>query len=168
MTTVTTASSRERLEDLHPACSASISARLLELQVLVAAAERITSAGVPGLSLLMLEEALDDLTGAIQAVPDRASAIASRGETHRALNRAIELDTGYAWAIGSRGQIYRVTRRYEEAPCRLQPCHRAEPGLRMDLGSRGQTCHDMGRYEDVVAVFSRAIELNHQLWLGHR
>ena len=82
-------------------------------------------------------------------------------------NRAIELDPSDAWAIGSRGQTYRawsaMTRRWptSTAPSNSTPITPGPSAPRPDLPA-------MERYDEALADFNRAIELDPDLRLGHR
>jgi tetratricopeptide (TPR) repeat protein len=76
------------------------------------------------------------------------------------LTRAIELDPGLAWAIAGRGDTYRIMRRYEEALADFTRAIELDPGLAWAIADRGNTCRVMGRYEEALADLSRAIELD--------
>lgn len=76
--------------------------------------------------------------------------------------RAIELNPQYAWAIGTRGNVYRTVGRYEDA---LSDHTRAiELNTQVDwaLTERAQTYRLMGRYDEALSDYTRAIELNPQ------
>nr|MBD2364985.1 tetratricopeptide repeat protein [Anabaena minutissima FACHB-250] len=70
-------------------------------------------------------KALDDLTEAIQLVPEEAEYLVNRGWTYRLMeryqealadyNRAIEINPKDDWAIASRGETYRLMKLYQEA-----------------------------------------------------
>ncbi|MBI1763132.1 MAG: tetratricopeptide repeat protein, partial [Acidobacteria bacterium] len=76
------------------------------------------------LSVEKMEEALTDLTRAIELDEKYVRAIMQRGETYQKmgkyeealadLTRAIALDEKYAWAITNRGETYRLMGKYEE------------------------------------------------------
>jgi tetratricopeptide (TPR) repeat protein len=51
------------------------------------------------------------------------------------LNRAIELDPSYAWAIGSHGQTYQAMERYDEALADLNRAIELDPSLAEKLGT---------------------------------
>ena len=77
------------------------------------------------LAMGRIDEALSDLTRAIELDPDNSSVIANRGETYRSigrhdealsdLTRAIELDPDNSSVIANRGETYRSIGRHDEA-----------------------------------------------------
>jgi tetratricopeptide (TPR) repeat protein len=93
------------------------------------------------------DDALADLSRAIEVDPESAEALAGRGETYRRMerdddaladfSRAIEVDPEQSWVV-SRGVSYR----------------------RMALIGRGLIYRRMKHYEEALADFSRAIELD--------
>ena len=58
-------------------------------------------------------------------------------------NRAIELDPGLAWAIGSRGETYQAMGRYDEALADFNRAIELDPGRAWAIGSRGETYQAM-------------------------
>jgi tetratricopeptide (TPR) repeat protein len=116
------------------------------------------------------EEALADFTRAIDLNPEFDWAVASRGETYRAMGRyeealadftrAIDLNPKYHWAVASRGETYRLMGRYEEALADFTRAIDLNPKYDWAVASRGETYRAMGRYEEALADFTRAIDLN--------
>ncbi len=101
---------------------------------------------------------------------EQAIGFAWRGQTYRLMkryeealqdfNRAIELDSNYAWAIARRGEAYRLMKRYEEALLDFTHAIELDPGSDWAIASRGQTYQSMERYEEALLDFNRAIELD--------
>jgi tetratricopeptide (TPR) repeat protein/predicted ATPase len=93
-----------------------------------------------------------------------------RGESHRLaerfdealndFNRAIELNPGDAWAIGSRGQVYAAKDCFHEALTDFDRAVELNPGYAWAISSRGETYRLMGRFDEALTDFSRAIELD--------
>jgi tetratricopeptide (TPR) repeat protein len=79
------------------------------------------------------------------------------------LNRAIELDPSYAWAIGRRGETYQDLERYDEALADLNRAIELDPSYAWAIGHRGETYQDLERYDEALADFNRAIELDPSL-----
>jgi tetratricopeptide (TPR) repeat protein len=107
-------------------------------------------------------------------------ALGWRGQTYRSMkrytealediDRAIELDPKYDWAIAIRGETYRLMERYPEA---LQDFDRAielNPKYDWAIALRGYTYYIMKRYPEALEDIDRAIELNPKLdWsIAHR
>ncbi|AUB36818.1 Tetratricopeptide [Nostoc flagelliforme CCNUN1] len=120
-------------------------------------------------------------------------ALGWRGEIYRLMkryeealpdfDRAIELDSKYAWAIASRGVTYRLMKRYTEALedfdrlIELNPKYdwaitirgvtyrliELNPKYEWVIASRGETYRLMERYTQALEDFDRAIELNPKL-----
>ncbi len=74
------------------------------------------------------------------------------------LSRAIELDDKYAWAIASRGQTYRQMGKFEDALADLSRAIELDDKYAWAIASRGVTYLQMGKFEDALADLSRAIE----------
>src|SRR5258708_6201122 len=93
--------------------------------------------------------ALADLSRAIELAPGCASAIASRGETYRLmerydealadLSRAVDLDPGGAGALSGRGDTYRLMKRYDEALADLNRAVDLDPGYAWAIARHGAT-----------------------------
>jgi tetratricopeptide (TPR) repeat protein len=122
--------------------------------------------------LVRYDEALTDLTRAIDLDPKSDRAIADRGETYQAmgryeealtdLTRAIDLDPKYHWAIADRGETYRLMGRYEEALTDLTRAIDLDPKYHWAIARRGETYQAMGRYEEALTDLTRAIDLDPQ------
>jgi len=65
------------------------------------------------------------------------------------LSRAIGLDSGNAWAIGS----HEITKS-------AGPRHRSRPPIVWAISIRGHAYRKMGRFEEAIADLDGAIELN--------
>ena len=123
------------------------------------------------------DEALADVDRAIELKPIPSSAVArcagrSTGETGGGATKhwptsttAIDLDPGYAWAMGSRGQTYRGNWvDYDEALADLN--HAMRPGPRLRPGpspAAGRTYQLMERYDEALANLHHAIGLDPSL-----
>ncbi|MCC5622362.1 tetratricopeptide repeat protein [Nostoc sp. CHAB 5715] len=120
-------------------------------------------------------------------------ALGWRGEIYRLMkryeealpdfDRAIELDSKYAWAIANRGVTYHLMKRYTEALedfdrlIELNPKYdwaitirgvtyrliELNPKYEWVIASRGETYRLMERYTQALEDFDRAIELNPKL-----
>jgi tetratricopeptide (TPR) repeat protein len=86
------------------------------------------------------------------------------------LNRAIELDKEYAWAIGSRGLTYQLMGQYESALADLTRAIQLDEKSAWAITNRGQTYRLMGQYESALADLTRAIQLDEKYaWaIAHR
>jgi tetratricopeptide (TPR) repeat protein len=73
---------------------------------------------------------------------------------------AIELDSRSAEAHATRGETYRLMKRYEEALADFTRAIELDDKYAWAIGSRGETYRQMSRYEEALADFSRAIELD--------
>ncbi|MBD2576775.1 ATP-binding protein [Oscillatoria sp. FACHB-1406] len=103
----------------------------------------------------------------------QAVALGWRGETYRLMERyedalkdldkAIELDPKYDWAIARRGNTYRLMKRYEDALADFNRAIELDPEYKWAIAQRGETYRLMERYEDALADYNRAIELDPEL-----
>jgi tetratricopeptide (TPR) repeat protein len=120
------------------------------------------------------DEALADLSRAIELDPADASAFVDRGETYQAMeryeealadfSRVIELDPeDAASAFAGRGETLRLMKCYENALADFNRAIELNPEDAWAIGSRGQTFQDMERYDLALADFNRAIELDPDL-----
>ncbi|MDJ0703403.1 MAG: tetratricopeptide repeat protein, partial [Leptolyngbyaceae cyanobacterium MO_188.B28] len=76
------------------------------------------------------------------------------------LNRAIELDPDYQWAITGRGITYQSMERYDEALADLNRAIELDPDYQWAITGRGVTYRLMKRYDEALADFNRVIELD--------
>jgi tetratricopeptide (TPR) repeat protein len=124
------------------------------------------------------EEALAELTRAIELRPDSRSAWSYRGMAHRKLgrydeavadlDRAIELDPGNAWSFGQRATARMMSNRFAEAVAdltRALDLDRARRAATAEtvtdtwyLASRGYAYRRLGRFSEALADLSAAIE----------
>jgi tetratricopeptide (TPR) repeat protein len=115
-------------------------------------------------------KSLDDLTEAINLVPEEVEYLTDRGKTYlwmkyydKALedfNRAIEIDSKAASTLANRGRTYYKLNRYDEA---LEDFHQAikiNPQYYWALTMRGRTYRSIKRYDDALRDFDQAIEIN--------
>jgi len=125
------------------------------------------------------DEALADLTRAIELDPERVSAISGRGAVYREMERydealadftrAMELDPAVVWISGRRGETYRRMERYEEALADFTRAMELDPAVVWIISGRGAVYWDMERYEEALADFTRAMELDPAaIWLSGR
>src|ERR1019366_3887735 len=96
-------------------------------------------------------------------IADRAgrppSDLAQYDEAVTDLSRAIDLEPADASLIAQRGETYRLMERYDEAVSALNPAIDPEHGCGWAIGRRGQTPQAIGRYDEAVTDLSRAIDL---------
>ena len=74
--------------------------------------------------------------------------------------RAIDLDPEYAWAIASRGQTYRALGRYDKALADFDCAIEFEPEVAWVIAERGRTHRAVGHDDQAAADFDRAVELD--------
>jgi tetratricopeptide (TPR) repeat protein len=96
--------------------------------------------------------------------------LAWRGEAYRLMkqyenaiadfDRAVELDTDYAWAVANRGHTYRLLERYEEALADFDRAIELNPEYNWAIIGRGFTHQDMKRYKEALVDFNQVIELD--------
>ena len=107
-------------------------------------------------------------TAARQAIASRAQAYRETGRYDEALTdltRAIDLDPANPWAIGERGETYRLMRRYDEALTDFTRAIDLAPAYAWAIASRGQAYLETGRYEEALADFTRGSSWN-PAWHG--
>ena len=75
-------------------------------------------------------------------------------------NRAIELDPSSAWAIAGRGETYRAWGATTTRWLTSTAPSNSTPSDAWAIAIRGQTYRAMGRYDEALADFNRAIELD--------
>ena len=75
------------------------------------------------------------------------------------LSKAIELDPNSAWAYGSRGETQRELKQYDEALADLSKAIELDPNSAWAYGSRGETQRELKQYDLALADLSKAIEL---------
>ncbi|MBL1202849.1 MAG: tetratricopeptide repeat protein [Nostoc sp. GBBB01] len=115
-------------------------------------------------------KALEDLTQAINLVPEDVEYLTVRGMTYcqmqryqealQDFNRVIELNPNYQWAIANRGIAYRLMKRFQEA---LQDFNRAielDPNDQWALAHRGVIYRFMQRYPESLQDLNHAIQLD--------
>jgi len=78
------------------------------------------------------------------------------------LNRAIELDETYAWAVSVRGETYREMGKYEEALGDLNRAIGFDEKDAWTIARRGETYRQMSKYEEALADLNRAIGLDEE------
>jgi len=116
------------------------------------------------------QEAITNLTRAIDLDPDYSWAIAERGETYRLMGRheealadftrAIDLDPSNAEIVARRGETYRLMGRHEEALADFTRAIDLDPDYSWAIASRGLAYQTMERYDEALADFTRAIDLD--------
>ena len=116
------------------------------------------------------EDALIDLTRAVELDEKYAWAIVSRGETYRSMEkyeaaladytRALELDEKDAWIIASRGQAYRSMEKYEEALADLNLALELNEKLDWAFLERGLIYFCLTMFDEALADLTRAIDLD--------
>ncbi|RKZ78246.1 MAG: hypothetical protein DRR19_26735 [Candidatus Parabeggiatoa sp. nov. 1] len=101
--------------------------------------------------------------------PKNSRAIAQLGESYRLMkrysealgefNRAIELNSDYAWAMAHRGETYCLMNRYFEALADFNQAIELNPDYAWAYAHRGDTYRLMTRNAEALADLNRAIEL---------
>jgi tetratricopeptide (TPR) repeat protein len=116
------------------------------------------------------QQAIVELSKAIELNPEYHGALAKRGESYRMideydlaiadLNRAIELDPEYSWALASRGECYYQKDNYEQAIADFTRAVELDPDYDWAFAHRGNTLRMNSEYELAIKDFDRAIELD--------
>ncbi len=126
------------------------------------------------------EQALKDLTDAIEAAPDEAEYWTDRGLTyHRMdryedaltdLNEALALDPRYQRALVSRGAVFHALTRYDEAAADFTRVLDTTPDNVGILVSRAEAYLGSKRFPEALSDIDRAIALDPQnvFWLSMR
>jgi tetratricopeptide (TPR) repeat protein len=126
------------------------------------------------------EEALVDLSRAIELDANNKLAIANRGTAYWQIGRfeealidlskAIELDGNDDWAIAGRGITYKLMERYEEALVDLSRAIELDGKQTAVISLRGMIYKQIDSQEKALADFNRVIELDSDdVWaLGNR
>jgi tetratricopeptide (TPR) repeat protein len=115
-------------------------------------------------------KSLDDLTQAINLVPDEVEYLTDRGKTYlwmkyydkaiEDFNRAIQIDSTAASTLANRGRTYYKLNRYDEALEDFNQAIKINNKYDWALTMRGRTYCSMRRYDDAIRDFDRAIEIN--------
>ncbi|MGW4967097.1 tetratricopeptide repeat protein [Nonomuraea sp. NPDC004186] len=132
--------------------------------------ENVWDLGLRGNSYRLLgrhDQALADLTRAIELAPGDSWDLARRSETYRALGRphdaladleaAIAINPGYAWALRTRGEILSGLGRYDEAVAALGQALEVAPADAQTLALRGEANRELGRLDEAGPDFDQAI-----------
>jgi tetratricopeptide (TPR) repeat protein len=112
--------------------------------------------------LMHLREAAHLAVAPAERALDKADELAMEGRYEEALSeltRAIELDPKNASAFGARGALYADMHRNEEALDDLDRAIELDPEYGMCFAVRGPIYQEMGRYEEALADCNRAMEL---------
>lgn len=70
----------------------------------------------------------------------------------------LDLDPDCAGALASRGETYRLLKRYNEALADFDRALKLDPSYAWAISRRGQTYHALKRYDQALQHFDRAIE----------
>ena len=76
------------------------------------------------------------------------------------LDKAIELDPGFAMAYNNRGSAYAILKQYDIAIQDFDKAIELNPGLAMPYKNRGSSYDDLKQYGRAIQDFDKAIELN--------
>jgi tetratricopeptide (TPR) repeat protein len=116
------------------------------------------------------QQAIVELSKAIELDPDYDWALAHRGESYRMideidlaiadLDRAIELDPEYSWALASRGECFYEKDDYAKAIEDLTRAIDLDPDYEWAFAHRGNAHRMNSDYETAIKDFDRAIELD--------
>jgi len=80
-----------------------------------------------------------------------------------ALNKAIELDPGFAIAYSNRGWSYIGLEQYEQAVADCTEAIELDPNLGLAYSNRAWAYIELGQYEEAITDYDRAIELDPNL-----
>ncbi|GAA2938961.1 tetratricopeptide repeat protein [Streptomyces enissocaesilis] len=116
------------------------------------------------------DQAVADLTAALEINPTLAWALSQRGEAHRQADRydqavtdftaALEIDPTYAWALVSRGEAHQQAGHDDQAVADLTAALEIDPTYAWALASRGEAHQQAGYYDQAVADLTAALEIN--------
>ncbi|MFI7016736.1 tetratricopeptide repeat protein, partial [Streptomyces sp. NPDC050164] len=116
------------------------------------------------------DQAIADLTAALEIDPSYAWALGTRGETHRQaghydqaiadLTAALEIKPSYAWALGTRGETHQQAGHYDQAIADLTAALEIDPTLAWALSIRGRAHRQAGHYEQARVDLERAVEVD--------
>ncbi|MFE7395107.1 tetratricopeptide repeat protein, partial [Streptomyces sp. NPDC057582] len=116
------------------------------------------------------DQAITDLTTALNIDPTLAWALAQRGEAHRQAGHydqaitdytaALNIDPTYAWALASRGETHRQAGRYDQAITDLTAALNIDPTLAWALAERGEAHRQAGHYDQAITDYTAALDLN--------
>ena len=93
-------------------------------------------------------------------------------EAEEAANRAVAIDDRDAWAHTALGLVDLISKRYDDAVCRLESAIDLNPNLANAYGALGQALALVGEYEAAVTHINKAIRLSPHdpfvvYWFGH-
>ncbi|MBD2015204.1 CHAT domain-containing protein [Microcoleus sp. FACHB-53] len=80
--------------------------------------------------------------------------------THGTFLNQSEGSSDYVRAIASRGETYRLVKRYDEALADFDRAIELDPNYAFAFASRGETYRLLGQYDKALADFDRAIDLD--------
>ncbi len=116
------------------------------------------------------DEAIADLTAALEVDPADTRTLCFRGDCYQWLGRSadaladydqvIELDPDYSYGFGSRGRTYLRLGRRDEAISDFSRAIELDPDYRWAIASRGQVYRQAGQYDRAITDYNRAIELD--------
>ena len=75
------------------------------------------------------------------------------------MDRALALNPGYTWALGTKGEALRQMGRHEEAIQVLDQALAANPEYVFALTSKGEALRQLDRYEEAIQAFDQALAL---------
>ncbi|MFB6878957.1 tetratricopeptide repeat protein, partial [Streptomyces sp. NPDC056323] len=117
-----------------------------------------------------LDEAVADLTAALDLDPQYSWALAQRGITHRKAGRfdeaiadltaALDLDPTLSWALAQRGEAHREAGRFDEAIASFTASLDLNPQSAWALASRGMAHRQAGRFDEAIADLTAALDLD--------
>ena len=126
--------------------------------------------GATYINLSRHDEALRDLSQAIELDPNDALAYSNRGLTHHGLqqyeaaladyNRAIRLAPGYAPAYYNRGNTYHALQRYDDALIDYSRAIQIDSSFSPSYTNRGSIYADLQRYEEALPDLNQAVQLD--------
>ncbi|MFF3208679.1 tetratricopeptide repeat protein [Streptomyces sp. NPDC002962] len=126
------------------------------------------------------EQAIADVTAALEIDPAYAWALGTRGQAHLQAGRheqaiadlttALEIDPTLAWVLVSRGLAHLQADWYEQAIADLTAALEIDPADAWTLASRGEAHRQAGHYEQAITDLTAALNIDpaHALALSHR
>ncbi|MEO1349522.1 MAG: tetratricopeptide repeat protein, partial [Cyanobacteria bacterium J06635_15] len=116
------------------------------------------------------EQAIADLSQALQLDPEYASAYNNRGNAHYNkgnyeqaiddLSRALQIDPEYAVAYYNRGNAHSVQGNYEQAIDDYNQAIQLDPEYAIAYNNRGNAHSDQGDYEQAIDDYNQALQID--------
>ena len=131
--------------------------------------DALTISGIIALQTRRTQEALQLLSRAVTAYPNRAEAHTNLGsvlqvlkrheEALKSYDRALRIKPDYAHALNNRGNALRDLKRYEEALESYDRALKIKPDYADALNNRGVALFDLNRHEDALESYDQALRI---------